>query len=724
MNIFTELIAKELQLKTGCVYNTISLLEEGCTIPFIARYRKERTGGLDDVQIGCISSKLDKLKEIDKRKGTILKSIEEQGKLDSALKKRIEECWDANMLEDIYMPYKPKRKTRAQVARDRGLEPLATVIMMQRESNIRNIARRTIEVAAFRQKLKETGADINDFTVDDALQGAKDIIAENVSENEQCRQQLRTAFAREAVISAKVVKAKADTEEARKYSDYFDFSEPLARCAGNRLLAIRRGEAEGVLRVKITIDDERAATRIKRHYVKGNGECSTLVEEAVDDAYKRLLLPSIENETAATSRNKAEDEAIEVFSSNLRQLLLAAPLGQKTIMCVDPGIRTGCKVVVVDSTGNLLYHTVVYTFEPKGNAESASKAFAAIAEKYGIEAVAVGNGTASRETTDILKTTFGKQKTKIPVYVVSEDGASVYSASKTAREEFPDQDVTVRGAVSIARRLMDPLAELVKIDPKSIGVGQYQHDVDQTKLKKSLDMTVENCVNLVGVNVNTASIQLLTYISGLGPALAKNIIDYRKANGYFTSRAQLKKVPRLGANAFMQCAGFLRIPDAKNPLDNTAVHPESYHIVGKMAADCGYSVAQLIENKDKQKEIDLRKYITPEVGMPTLNDIMDELKKPGRDPRGDVEEFAFDDSIHDIVDLVVGMVVPGIVTNITKFGAFVDIGVHHDGLVHISQMSYKFISSPNEVVKLQQHVMVKVTEIDLIRKRIGLSMKI
>ncbi len=724
MNIFTEMIARELQLPAAGVDNTIALLEEGCTIPFISRYRKEKTGGLDDVQIGSISMRLDKLKEIAKRKESILKSIEEQGKLDDALKKKIEDCWDANLLEDIYLPYKPKRRTRAQVARERGLEPLATTILLQREHDIMAFAKRMIESAAFRKKLEETGTDASKFTVDDALQGAKDIIAENVSENEECRHQIRTTFGREAVITSKVVKAKADTEEAKKFSDYFDFSEPLSRCSGNRLLAMRRGEGEGILRVRISVDDERAISRLKRQYVKGNGKCSQLVEEAVEDSYKRLLQPSIENEFAGTSRTKAEEEAIEVFSTNLRQLLLAAPLGQKTVMGVDPGIRTGCKVVVIDSMGNLIHHTVVYTFEPKGNAESAAKSFEYIANRFGIEAVAVGNGTASRETTDILKKAFNSAKGNIPVYVVSEDGASIYSASKTARDEFPDQDVTVRGAVSIARRLMDPLAELVKIDPKSIGVGQYQHDVDQSKLKKSLDMTVESCVNLVGVNVNTASLQILTYISGLGPGLAKNIIEYRNTNGHFTSRAQLKKVPRLGANAFTQCAGFLRIPDAKNPLDNSAVHPESYAIVSKMAADNGCTVAQLIENKDIQKNIKLEKYISDEVGMPTLKDIMSELQKPGRDPRGEVEEFSFDENIHDISDLVAGMVVPGIVTNITKFGAFVDIGVHNDGLVHISQMSHKFITSPNEVVKLQQHVMVKVTEVDMVRKRIGLTMKI
>ena len=559
-------------------------------------------------------------------------------------------------------------------------------------------------------------------SVEQALQGAKDIIAENISENEQTRQRLRNMFQREATISSKVVKAKIDEDGASKFRDYFEFSEPLRRCSGNRLLAMRRGESEGFLRVKISVDDEEAIHRIKRQFVRGYGECSKLVEEAVEDSYKRLLSPSIETEMATASKQKADEEAIDVFAENLRQLLLAAPLGQKRVMGVDPGIRTGCKVVCLDAQGNLLYHDVVYPFQPKGTRMQAMIKFRDIAEKYEIDAIAVGNGTASRETSDILKDAH-YYKEGIGVYVVSEDGASIYSASKIARDEFPNEDVTVRGAVSIGRRLMDPLAELVKIDPKSIGVGQYQHDVDQSKLKKSLDMTVESCVNLVGVNLNTASQHLLTYVSGLGPALAKNIVEYRRDNGAFSSRAQLKKVPRLGDNAFQQCAGFLRIPNAKNPLDNSAVHPESYHIVEQMAKDCGCTVAELIKDKPKQKEIDLKKYVTKEIGMPTLTDIMKELEKPGRDPRAEIEEFEFAADVKEIEDLVVGMELPGIVTNITKFGVFVDIGVHQDGLVHLSQMANRYVKHPLDVVKIGQIVKVKVIGVDEKSKKISLSMK-
>lgn len=721
MNIFTTIIANEMQLPANGIANTLQLLDEGCTIPFIARYRKERTGALDDVQISYISNRYDKLKEVAKRKETITKVIEEQGKLDESLKLKISECWDANTLEDIYLPFKPKRRTRAQIAREYGLEPLAAIILLQRETNIEATAKKIISSEAVQKKLAENK--VKTFCVEDALQGAKDIIAENISENEESRQQLRFTFGKEAIICSKAVKAKAENEEAQKYRDYFDFCEPLQKCTGNRLLAMRRGEAEGILRIKIAVDNDKATSKLKRQYVRGNGKCSMLVAEAIDDAYKRLLMPSIENEFAASSKEKADDEAIGVFTSNLRQLLLAAPLGQKIVMGVDPGIRTGCKVVVVDKQGNLLFHDVVYPFPPKGNANLAAKQFAHIAYSYNVEAIAVGNGTASRETTDILNSSFKDTSTpSIPVYVVSEDGASIYSASKIAREEFPDKDVTVRGAVSIARRLMDPLAELVKIDAKSIGVGQYQHDVDQNKLKKSLDMTVESCVNSVGVNVNTASQQLLTYVSGLGPALAKNIVEYRRENGAFTSRTQLKKVPRLGNNAYMQCAGFLRIPNAKNPLDNSAVHPESYNIVKQMADDKGCTIEQLIANKNIQKEIDINRYTTPTVGVPTLKDIMKELDKPGRDPRGEVELFAFSDTIHELKDVKIGMVVPGIVTNITKFGAFVDIGVHQDGLVHISQMASHFVKDPNEVVKLHEHVVVRVIEVDFVRRRIGLSM--
>ena len=709
MNEYANIIATSLELNQTKVANTLALLDEGCTIPFISRYRKEKTGGLDEVQIANISQWKDKLTELAKRKETICNTIDEQGKLTPELKGRIDNTWDSTTLEDIYLPYKPKRRTRAQVARQQGLEPLAQIILLQRESNPENVARAYVK------------GEVKD--VDAAIKGAQDIIAETISENEQTRQQVRNAFKREAIISSKVIAAKKDEEGAQKYTDYFDFSEPLRRCNGNRLLAMRRGESEGFLRVNITIDDEETTERLQRHYVKGRGACAKLVEEAVADAYKRLIEPSVENEFAAASKEKADEEAIGVFSLNLRQLLLAAPLGQKRVMGVDPGIRTGCKVVCLDAQGNLLYHDVVYPFTPRGNEHAAKMEFEKIAGRFKVEAIAVGNGTASRETADILRLAGNDAHPRIPVYVVSEDGASVYSASKTARDEFPDEDVTVRGAVSIGRRLMDPLAELVKIDPKSIGVGQYQHDVDQAKLKKSLDTTVESCVNLVGVNVNTASLHLLTYISGLGPTLAKNIVDYRRENGAFTSRAQLKKVPRLGPAAFEQCAGFLRVDGAKNPLDNSAVHPERYAVVENMAKDLGCSVGELIGSNEKIRQIPLEKYVTAEVGMPTLNDIVAELEKPGRDPREDLEEFAFDERVHTVADLVPGMLLPGIVTNITKFGAFVDVGVHQDGLVHVSQLANRFVADPAEVVKLHQHVQVKVVEVDTKRNRISLTMK-
>ena len=704
--IFAKIIAEALSLREGAVANTMTLLDEGATIPFIARYRKERTGGLDEVQIGHISDHYERLRELAKRKETILKTINEQGKLTEELQRRIEATWNATELEDLYMPFKPRRRTRAQVAREQGLEPLAQIILLQREQNIEAAARRFVK-----------GDTIT--TTQLAISGAQDIIAEMISEDAQARQRLRNTFLREAWITSKAVKAKMGEEGASKFRDYFDFSEPLRRCSGNRLLAMRRGESEGFLRVNLSVDDEEAMERLRRQFVRGRGRCSELVAEAADDAYKRLLEPSIENETAATAKVKADEEAIGVFAENLRQLLLDAPLGQKRVMGVDPGIRTGCKVVCLDAQGNLLHHEVVFPFPPKGTRMQAMLQFREITEKYAVEAIAVGNGTASRETTEILR----QGADSVPVFVVSEDGASIYSASKIAREEFPDEDVTVRGAVSIGRRLMDPLAELVKIDPKSIGVGQYQHDVDQAKLKKSLDTTVESCVNLVGVNLNTASQHLLTYVSGLGPALAKNIVDYRRENGAFTSRAQLKKVPRLGANAFEQCAGFLRIPDGRNPLDNTAVHPERYALVEQMAKDAGCTLAELIKDKERQKRVDLKRYVTAEVGIPTLTDIMHELEKPGRDPRGEAEMFEFDSRVKEIGDLQVGMLLPGIVTNITKFGCFVDIGVHQDGLVHVSQLANRYVRDPNEVVKLHQHVEVRVTEVDLQRGRISLSMK-
>lgn len=707
MNQFTTIIAAQLKLKETAVDNTLQLLEEGCTIPFISRYRKEKTGNMDEVGIESIAQAWEKLKELAKRKDTVVRTIEEQGKMTDALKKRIDDCWDATMLEDIYLPYKPKRRTRAQIAREQGLEPLAQLILLQRERNVEQAA------------MRFTGDKVKDAAA--ALQGAKDIIAETVSESEQSRNAIRGEFRRGAVITSKVVAKKKDEEEAQRFSDYFDFSEPLRHCSSHRLLAMRRGEAAGFLRVSISADDETCIDRLKRHYVRGIGECQKLVGEAVEDAFKRLLGPSIETEFAALSKVQADEEAIAVFAENLRQLLLAAPLGQKRVMAVDPGFANGCKTACLDAQGNLLHHEIVYPHPPRNKRREADAAMMRMVKAYQVEAMAVGNGTASRETVEWLHGIDFPQP--VDIYVVSEDGASIYSASKTAREEFPDEDVTVRGAVSIGRRLMDPLAELVKIDPKSIGVGQYQHDVDQTKLKKGLDTVVMSCVNSVGVNLNTASQHLLTYVSGLGPTLAKNIVEYRRENGAFTSRAQLKKVPRLGPAAYEQCAGFLRIPGAKNPLDNSAVHPERYALVEMMAKDQGVTVKELVADKALQKKIDVRRYVTHEVGMPTLTDIMAELDKPGLDPRGEVEKFEFDASIKTMEDLRPGMVVPGIVTNITKFGAFVDIGVHQDGLVHVSQLADRYVKDPAEVVKLHEHVMVRIAEVDMQRKRIGLSMR-
>ncbi len=721
MSQYATIISKSLNIRVGQVEAVIDLLDAGATIPFISRYRKEATGNLNEVQVAAINDLYEKLKELQKRKETILKTIEAQGKLTDELRQRLEASWDATEIEDLYMPYKPRRRTRAQVAREQGLEPLAKIIMNQKEHYPDMAAARFVK------------DDVKD--VEAALKGAQDIIAEDISVNEGTRQLVRSNFRREAVIVSRVIPKMKDEDKAQKYSDYFAFSEELRRCSSHRLLAMRRGEAEGILRVSITGDDETNMERLKRHWVHGFGPCQTLVGEAVDDSYKRLIEPSIENEFAALSKERADDEAIRVFKENLRQLLLAPPLGQKRVMGVDPGIRTGCKVVVLDAQGNLLYHTVCPSpalpdrggrsstksngmASPSTIGEGRGGAFAAIARRFKVEAIACGNGTASRETADVLR-----QIKDIPTYVVSEDGASIYSASEVAREEFPDEDVTVRGAVSIGRRLMDPLAELVKIDPKSIGVGQYQHDVDQTKLKRSLDQTVELCVNAVGVDVNTASKNLLTYVSGLGPVLAQNIVDYRRENGAFNSRAQLKKVPRLGPAAFQQCAGFLRIQGAKNPLDASAVHPESYPVVEKMAADCGCSVADLMKNPDERKKIDINRYVTDKVGLPTLNDIMKELEKPGRDPRGKAETFEFDPRVHTPDDLVPGMELPGIVTNITNFGAFVDIGVHQDGLVHISQLADRFVRDPNDVVKLHQHVRVKVIDVDYRRHRISLTMK-
>ena len=704
MELFHKMISGLSGISEKQISSTLHLLGEGATIPFISRYRKEATGGLDEVQIEQIKEQHDKLCDIAKRKETILGTITEQGKLTAELEKRINDTWNPTELEDIYLPYKPKRKTRAEAARQKGLEPLATLLLLQRENNL------SARAASF------VKGEVKD--VEDALKGARDIIAEQVNEDERARNAVRNQFSRQAEINAKVVKGKE--EEAAKYRDYFDFSEPLKRCTSHRLLAIRRAEAEGLLKVSITPDDEACIERLERQFVRGNNECSEQVSEAAIDAYKRLLKPSIETEFAAQSKEKADDEAIRVFTENLRQLLLAAPLGQKRVLAIDPGFRTGCKVVCLDAQGNLLHNENIYPHPPVGKTGEAASKLRKMVEAYQIEAISIGNGTASRETEDFInQQTFDRQ---IPVFVVSEQGASIYSASKIACDEFPDYDVTVRGAVTIGRRLMDPLAELVKIDPKSIGVGQYQHDVDQTKLKKALDQTVENCVNLVGVNLNTASSHLLTYISGLGPQLAQNIVNYRAENGAFNSRKELMKVPRMGAKAFEQCAGFLRIPGAKNPLDNTAVHPESYHIVEQMAKDLKCTVNELIADKELRRKINISNYVTPVVGLPTLQDIMQELEKPGRDPRKTIKVFEFDKNVRTIADLREGMILPGIVGNITNFGAFVDIGIKENGLVHLSQLAERYISDPTEIVSIHQHVMVRVMNVDTDRKRIQLSM--
>ena len=669
------MISATLGISEKQVAHTLALLEDGATIPFISRYRKEATGGLDEVQIESIKTQYEKLNETAKRKETIIATISEQGKMTPELQKRIDETWDPTLLEDIYLPYKPKRRTRAEVARQKGLEPLATLLLLQREPHPARCAEAYVK------------GDVKN--AEEALKGARDIIAEQVNENEQARNTVRFAFARQAMVVAKVVKGKE--AEADKYRDYFDFSKPLKKCTSHQLLAIRRAEAEGLLKVSITPDDDECTERLERRFVRGNNDCGKQVAEAVQDAYKRLLKPSIENEFAAQSKAAADEEAIRVFVQNLRQLLLASPLGQKRVMGIDPGFRTGCKVVCLDAQGNLLHNENIYPHPPVGKTAEAVAKLQKMVEAYRIEAIAVGNGTASRETEEFLKRqTF---RTDIQVFVVSEQGASIYSASKIARDEFPEYDVTVRGAVSIARRLMDPLAELVKIDPKSIGVGQYQHDVDQAKLKKSLDQTVESCVNSVGVNLNTASSHLLTYISGLGPQLAQNIVNYRAENGAFTSRKQLLKVPRMGAKAFEQCAGFLRIPQAENPLDNSAVHPESYCIVEQMAKDLGCNVAELIANKELRLKIKPEKYVTSTVGMPTLKDILQELDKPGRDPRGPIKLFEFDSNVRTIDDLREGMELPGIVGNITNFGAFVDIGIKENGLIHLSQLADRFITT-------------------------------
>lgn len=708
MEEFSQMIAAELKLPAHRIANTLKLLQGGATIPFISRYRKEATGGLDEVQIGDIQTRYEKLCELSKRKETVLSTIEEQGKLTPELKARISACWNATELEDIYLPFKPKRKTRAEAARAKGLEPLALLLMMQKENNL---------AAKVRNFVK---GEVKDE--EDALKGARDILAEQISEDERSRNLMRNQFQRQALIQSKVVKGKEAEEASAKYRDYFDFCEPLKKCSSHRLLALRRGESEGVLKVSIFPEDEDMCNeRLQRLFVRANNECAHQVEEALTDGYKRLLKPAIETEFAALSKEKADEEAIRVFAENLRQLLLAPPLGQKRVMGIDPGFRTGCKVVCLDAQGTLLHNEAIYPHPPKSEYAQAARKIVKLVEQYKIEAIAIGNGTASRETEQFV--TSQRYDREVQVFVVSEDGASIYSASKTAREEFPDYDVTVRGAVSIGRRLMDPLAELVKIDAKSIGVGQYQHDVDQTKLKASLDQTVESCVNLVGVNVNTASKHLLTYVSGLGPTLAQNIVDYRTENGPFESRRQLLKVPRMGAKAYEQCAGFLRIPQAKNPLDNSAVHPESYPIVEQMAKDLNCTVADLIKDKELRNKIDLKKYVTETVGLPTLTDILQELDKPGRDPRQKIQVFEFDKNVRTLDDLQEGMELPGIVTNITNFGCFVDIGIKENGLVHVSQLADRFVSNPTDVVRIHQHVRVKVMSIDHERKRIQLTMK-
>lgn len=708
MEEFSQMIAAELKLPAHRIANTLKLLQGGATIPFISRYRKEATGGLDEVQIGDIQTRYEKLCELSKRKETVLSTIEEQGKLTPELKSRISACWNATELEDIYLPFKPKRKTRAETARAKGLEPLALLLMMQKENNL---------AAKVRNFVK---GEVKDE--EDALKGARDILAEQISEDERSRNLMRNQFQRQAIIQSKVVKGKETEEASAKYRDYFDFCEPLKKCSSHRLLALRRGESEGVLKVTIFPEDEDMCNeRLQRLFVRANNACAHQVEEALTDAYKRLLKPAIETEFAALSKEKADEEAIRVFAENLRQLLLAPPLGQKRVMGIDPGFRTGCKVVCLDAQGTLLHNEAIYPHPPKSEYAQAARKVVKLVEQYKIEAIAIGNGTASRETEQFV--TSQRYDREVQVFVVSEDGASIYSASKTAREEFPDYDVTVRGAVSIGRRLMDPLAELVKIDAKSIGVGQYQHDVDQTKLKASLDHTVESCVNLVGVNVNTASKHLLTYVSGLGPTLAQNIVDYRTENGLFESRRQLLKVPRMGAKAYEQCAGFLRIPQAKNPLDNSAVHPESYPIVEQMAKDLNCTVADLIKDKELRSKIDLKKYVTDTVGLPTLTDILQELDKPGRDPRQKIQVFEFDKNVRTLDDLQEGMELPGIVTNITNFGCFVDIGIKENGLVHVSQLADRFVSNPADVVRIHQHVRVKVMSIDHERKRIQLTMK-
>lgn len=705
MDKYLALIASALNLREKQVANTIKLLTEGATIPFISRYRKEMTDNLDEVQVAAIKEQYDKLCELDKRKTSILKSIEEQQKLTPELKLRIDNCWNLTELEDIYLPYKPKRRTRAEIAREKGLEPLAKILMKQADNNVNEIASRFVN-----KDVPNT---------DEALKGARDIIAEWINESETARNSIRNIFSRDAVISSRVIKGKE--EEGQKYKDYFEMDELLRKCSSHRLLAMRRGESEGFLRVSISPEDSDCIERLEKIFIKGILLSSIQVNESITDSYKRLLKPSIETEFSNISKEKADAEAIRVFAENLHQLLLAPPLGQKRVLGVDPGYRTGCKLVCLDAQGNLLHNETIYPHPPQNEYSQAQRKIQKLVEQYDIQAIAIGNGTASRETEQFIQNI--RYDREVKVFVVSENGASIYSASKIARDEFPQYDVTVRGAVSIGRRLMDPLAELVKIDPKSIGVGQYQHDVDQSKLKTALDQTVENCVNKVGVDLNTASKHLLTYISGLGPQLAQNIVDYRAENGAFQSRKELLKVPKMGAKTFEQCAGFLRIRGAENPLDNSAVHPESYSIVEKMAKSLKLTVKELIEDKELKKGINLNDYVTNTVGLPTLNDIMQELDKPGRDPRQAIKVFEFDSTVKKIEDLKIGQVLPGIVTNVTNFGAFVDVGIKENGLVHVSNMADRFVSDPSEIVKLHQHVQVKVLEVDTVRKRVQLSMK-
>ena len=698
-----NIISKQLNIVSQRVKNTVELLNEGATVPFIARYRKEATGSLDEVAIGAIKELYEKLTQLVQRKETILATIEEQGKLTPELKKRIEDCFDATVLEDIYLPYRPKRRTRATIAKERGLEPLAQIIMMQSEKNIDGRAQCFVS--------KDVPA------VEDALSGACDIIAEIVSEDENARNEMRYIFAKFGFVVSKVVKGKE--ADGIKYADYYDWSESVARVTLHRLLAMMRGEEEGFLRVSITVDNERAVEKLERIFIKRGSTTAKYMQGAIADGFKRLLSPSIENETLGSTKQRADDEAIAVFADNLRQLLLSSPLGQKRVLAIDPGFRTGCKVVALDAQGNLIFHSVIYPHPPQNDKEDAAEKIVKWVKEYRIEAFAIGNGTAGRETEDFVRSLSLSPE----IFSVNEDGASVYSASAVAREEFPDEDVTVRGAVSIGRRLIDPLSELVKIEPRSIGVGQYQHSVDQTKLKDRLNTVVESCVNMVGVNVNTATKQILTYISGLGPALAANIVQYRAANGDFRTRKELLKVPRLGNKAYEQAAGFLRVVGGDDLLDNTAVHPESYSVVARMAKDAGVALERFITDAELRKGVKLESYVTDKVGMPTLVDIMEALNKRGLDPREQAKAFSFDPNVHEIEDLSEGMVLPGLVSNITAFGAFVNIGVHQDGLVHISQLSDKFVSSPSDVVKLGQQVMVRVVEVDLKRRRISLSMR-